>query len=241
MSPVKHLRYWGLLSLLLYTAAAAAQPAGDVVYLSGTLTARAGDDAPRLLALQSRFDVGDVLSTQEKSFARLKFLDETLLALRPSTTIDVSQFDFSADDPPADGLAVTLVKGGLRSVSGAIGRRSRERVRYETPAGGIGIRGTHFGALYCQGDCAGLYTPGGAPLRDGLHVDVAAGGVVITNRAGSLDVASGQLAYVRDADTLPELVDEDEGYRVILPASVLFDTFGQLWSEEVSCDNCTVR
>lgn len=236
-------RAWcpGLLALLLVATGASAQPAGEVVYLSGTLTARAAVDEMRLLAVQSQFGAGDVLRTHEQSFARLEFLDETQLALRPNTTIDISEFGFAADEPAGDGLAVTIIKGGLRAVSGAIGRRNRERVRYDTPAGGIGIRGTHFGALYCQGDCGELRSIGGQVLRDGLHVDVAQGTVVITNRAGSLDVDAGQLAYVRDADTLPEIVAEDDGYRVMLPASVLFDNFGPLWSDEVSCDNCVVR
>lgn len=227
--------------LPLLAAGASAQHAGEVVYLSGTLSARAADGETRLLAVSSRFDNGDVLRTHEQSFARLKFIDDTQLALRPDTTLEVSQVSFDPAEPAADGVAVNLLKGGLRAVSGAIGARNPDRVRYETPAGGIGIRGTHFGALYCQGDCVELRTLGGRPLRDGLHVDVAAGRIVIDNRAGSLEVEAGQLAYVRDADTLPELVDEDDGYRMVLPASVLFDNFGQLWSQEAGCDNCTVR
>lgn len=231
----------GVLVLALVPALAAAETAGKVVYLSGTLTAQSPPAEARLLATASSFNNTDVLRTQERSFARLEFIDGTQLALRPDTTLEVSKISFDPAEPDQDGLAVTLLKGGLRAVSGAIGERNRERVRYETPAGGIGIRGTHFGALYCQGDCAGLATPGGEALRDGLHVDVADGRIVISNRAGSLEVAAGQLAYVRDADTPPELVAEEEGFRVVMPASVLFDEFGALWSADTACDDCTVR
>lgn len=241
MSLVRALACLGALGLALLPAVAAAERAGDVVYLSGTLTAQAPEAEPRLLAQASSFNNSDTLRTHEQSFARLEFIDETQLALRPNTTLEVSQVSFDPAEPEGDGVAVKLLKGGLRAVSGAIGERNRERVRYETPAGGIGIRGTHFGALYCQGDCAGLRTIGGGPLRDGLHIDVADGRILVSNRAGSLEVATGQLAYVRDADTPPELVDEMEGYRVVMPASVLFDDFGPLWSEETSCDDCTVR
>jgi len=241
MSIARSLLCLGALGLSLSPAIAFAERAGEVVYLSGTLTAQAPEAEPRLLAQSSSFNNSDVLQTHEQSFARVEFIDETQLALRPNTTLEVAQVSFDPVAPEADGVAVRLLKGGLRAVSGAIGERNQERVRYETPAGGIGIRGTHFGALYCQSDCAELRTIGGGPLRDGLHVDVADGRILISNRAGSLEVEAGQLAYVRDADTPPELVDEAEGYRVVMPASVLFDDFGALWSEETNCDDCTVR
>lgn len=47
-----------------------------------------------------------------------------------------------------------LVKGGFRSVSGLIGKVSREDYRVSTPVATIGIRGTLFTARICQGQCS---------------------------------------------------------------------------------------
>jgi|GEM_PF-1392935 len=47
-----------------------------------------------------------------------------------------------------------LVKGGFRSVSGLIGKVSREDYRISTPVATIGIRGTLFTARLCQGQCS---------------------------------------------------------------------------------------
>jgi hypothetical protein len=46
-----------------------------------------------------------------------------------------------------------LVKGGFRSVSGLIGKISREDYRVETPVATIGIRGTAYSADLCLGPC----------------------------------------------------------------------------------------
>lgn len=46
-----------------------------------------------------------------------------------------------------------LVKGGFRSVSGLIGKISRDDYRVETPVATIGIRGTAYSADLCTGAC----------------------------------------------------------------------------------------
>lgn len=234
-------RFAGLLLLLVLATAVGAEPAGQVVYLSGTLSARTADGATRLLAVGSDFDDGDVLSTLQDSYARIRFVDGSEIALRPDTRLEIAQVSFRAEAPAEDSFAIRLLKGGMRAVTGLISTRSRDRVRYDTPAATIGIRGTHFGLLFCQSDCAGLESLGGQPLRDGLHVDLVEGAIELSNRAGSLVLSEGQFAYVADADTAPRLADEDERYRVAMPASVLFDLTPEVWSDGVKCDNCALR
>ena len=59
--------------------------------------------------------------------------------------------------------------------------------------------------------------------------------------AGTLLLVEGQFAHVADADTAPRLANEDERYRVAMPASVLFDLAPEVWSDGVECDNCALR
>jgi hypothetical protein len=241
-------RFAGLLMLLVLsvvsTAASAqpasAQPAGEVIYLSGTLSATGADGSIRLLALGSRFVDGDVLGTLQDSYARIRFVDGSEIALRPDTRLEIAEVSYREEAPAEDGFAVRLLKGGMRAVTGLISTRSRDRVRYDTPVATIGIRGTHFGVLFCQSDCAGLEGLSGQPLRDGLHVDLVQGAIELANRAGTLQLAEGQFAYVADADTAPRLAGDGEGYRVALPASVLFDVAPQVWSDGVNCDGCVL-
>ena len=234
-------RFAAVLLLVLLASAVGAEPAGQVIYLSGTLSARAADGGTRLLAVGSEFDDGDVLNTLQGCYARIRFGDGSEIALRPDTRLEIAQVSYREEDPEEDSFVVRLLKGGMRAVTGLISDRSRERVRYDTPVATIGIRGTHFGLLLCQADCAGLESLAGRPLRDGLHVDLVQGGIELSNRAGSLLLVEGQFAYVADADTAPRIANEDERYRVAMPASVLFDLAPEVWSDGVKCDNCALR
>lgn len=230
-----------LLLGLLASFSAWAEPVGKVAYLSGTLSAKKADGSSRLLAERSEFDNGDVLSTTVNSFARIKFVDGGEIALRPNTSLEIKDIHFEEAQADKDSFIVALIKGGCRAVTGAVGKRNKARVAYNLATATIGIRGTHFGVLFCQGDCEGISDLKGNPLREGAHMDVADGAVEITNNAGSLVVEAGHFAYVEDENARPELVDDSAPYRVSLPASVMFDESAQLWSEKSLCATCALR
>ena len=101
-------------------------------------------------------------------------------------------FNYDAAKPANDSQVFSLLKGGLRAITGLLGHRSKERVSYITPTATIGIRGTNLGAQ----------------LEDdnSLHVDVAEGGVVVTNNGGSIEVSVGQFAFVKSGDSPPTLI-----------------------------------
>jgi hypothetical protein len=111
-------------------------------------------------------------------------------------------------------------------VTGLVGQRSKDKVAYQTPTATIGIRGTHWGMLFCQSDgggqsnCDGVQTPTGQPLANGLHLDVAAGAISVSNAAGTFVFDAGQFGFVPNANTLPQLVPAEHGIRVTMPGSV---------------------
>ena len=198
-----------------------AEPAGRVSHLLGVLTAERGADTRTLLSLDSVVQVGDVLVSTRNTYARITFLDASELILRPDSRVKIERYRFVPSDPPADRSLIQLLKGGLRRVSGLIGRRSPGEDRLETPIAVIGIRGTHYGLLLCQQDCGGIPTPSGAPLPDGLHADVAQGQIVLRNPAGEIILGAGQFAYVRDSATPPAIVPPGEGVKVTAPAAII--------------------
>lgn len=228
--------------VLMLSFEAQAEPAGRVAYLSGTLTATREGAAPRLLTERSTVEEGDVLSSAPDSYARLRFVDGSEIALRPNTTLQVKQVRYNEADAASDNFAVGLVKGGMRAVTGLIGKRSKQKVSYGTAVATIGIRGTHFGLMLCQSeDCKGLQTLGGKPLRDGLYADEADGTTEISNPAGSLLLEAGHFAHVADRNSAPELLSEADGFRVKLPLSAMFDENTQVWSEGSYCTACVLH
>lgn len=171
--------------------------AGTVTQLAGVLSAQAADGSVRVLAASSQVASGDLLSTGARSYARIRFLDGAELTLRPNTVLRVDDFRFEQTRPEEDSALLRLIRGGLRAVSGLVGKRGQpEAYRMDTPTATIGIRGTHYGALFCQADCGGLTLPNGQQPANGLYVDVADGRIMLSNAQGSQLLGAGEFGYV---------------------------------------------
>jgi multisubunit Na+/H+ antiporter MnhG subunit len=169
-----------LVVIALLAGPVLAQQVGQVTHLSGTLIAKRPDGTTKLLSVKSAIQQGDTLSTEDETYARIKFADNGELVLRPNTQLKVEAYSFNDAKPESDNVVLNMLKGGFRAVTGLIGKRNQEKVNFNTTTATIGIRGTHLGALFCQNDCGGVPTPTGKTPDNGLHVDVAAGAVVVT-------------------------------------------------------------
>jgi len=209
-----------LAALLLLPLSGWSAPAAEVTHLSGILSATKADGTSKVLATRSVIDEGDLLSTETSTYARLKFRDGGEIVLRPNTQLKVENFRFEEAKPENDGALLSILKGGMRMVTGLIAKRNRERIAVRAPTATIGIRGTHFGALFCQGNCADVPTVSGKAPADGLHVDVAFGAITLTNTAGTSEFTAGQFAYLPNANVLPQLVPPEQGIRVTMPNSI---------------------
>ena len=152
---------------------APATPAGEVTLLLGRATAT---DGTTFRALERGAAVlrGDTVSTAPNSYANLRFSDTSLVFLKPGTLFEVTEYQYSrgpaaadapAEPPVATALTPTesldaarltfrLLKGGLRTVSGLIGKFDRQQYRMVTPVATLGIRGTDYFALVCDDACA---------------------------------------------------------------------------------------
>lgn len=206
--------------------AAYAATAGQITHLSGTLSAKKADGSSKLLAVKSEVAEGDTLSTEKDTYARVKFADGGEVVLRPGTQLKIESYAYNAAKPESDSIVMNMFKGGLRAVTGLIGKRSREKVTFATETATIGIRGTHFGALLCQNDCGGVPTTSGTPPANGLHVDVTNGSVTMTNAAGTIQLNPGQFGYAASSNIAPVPVPPQDGVRVTMPSSISKDRAG---------------
>lgn len=206
--------------LWMPVAAYAATTAGEITHLSGTLSAKRADGTSKLLSVKSEVLEGDTLGTESETYARIKFADGGEVVMRPGTRLKIESYSYNAAKPESDNIVMSMFKGGLRAVTGLIGKRNREKVSFQTETATIGIRGTNFGALLCQNDCGGVPTTGGTPPPNGLHVDVTTGAIVMSNGAGSVQINAGQFGFVANAGTLPVIVPPQQGIQVTLPSSI---------------------
>ena len=211
-----------LMSISLH---AFAQVAGTVTQLSGPMMAKKADGKVKILSLKSEVEAGDTLVTEKNTYALVKFIDNSEITLKPGTTFVVEQFAYQADQPEGDHASFNLVKGGLRSLSGLLGKRNKEKFSLKTPVATIGIRGTYFTAEYIA---AGGYaapgsslprtgSPAGPTLAPGLYTSVTTGQIVVSNPGGTLDIAAGQFGYTPSFKQPPMLLPTNPGIPFTLP------------------------
>jgi len=130
--------------LALSTSAWAAQVAGTITQLSGPLLDKKADGTVKILSLKSEVESGDTLVTEKNTYAQVKLIDNSEITLKPGTTFKIENFAFDEGKPGGDSATFNLVKGGLRSVTGLLGKRNKEKFEMKTPSATIGIRGTTF-------------------------------------------------------------------------------------------------
>lgn len=212
-----------ILALAMIISCYASAEVGKVTHLSGELSAKNSSGETRQLNVKSSIDEGDLLISGKDSYARIKFIDAGNLIIRPNSEIKIDKYRFERKKPENDDVSVSLLKGSLRSITGLVGKRNNDRHRTTTANATIGIRGTHFGLLYCQSasDCASEQSLSGASPEAGLHIDVMQGQINTTNSAGSVNVQEGQFAYVQSDNSAPVIVDTENGVRVpVLPSLI---------------------
>ena len=222
-------------------AVQAANQAGQVTHLSGVLTAKRADGSAKLFSVKSEVQEGDTLSTEQDTYARIKFTDGSEVVLRPGSQLKVASYSFDEAKPASDNVLLSMLKGGLRSVTGLIGKRNRNAVNVSTATATIGIRGTHFGALMCANDCGGIPTTTGKPPENGLHLDVTDGAIVVKNQGGEQVISSGQFGYVRGATTAPVIVPPQQGVPVTMPSSIAQNSSGGRGIGKAKEGECAVQ
>ena len=207
---------------LFLPAFAWAESVGTVTHLGGVLHATTADGTSRILSVKSEVREGDTLRTEKDTFARIKFVDEGEVVLRPETVFKVDAYSYRpvAEPEHKDKVLLGLVKGGLRSVTGLLGKRSPDSFNLNTVTATIGIRGTHFGALLCNDDCANIPSISGHAPENGLYTDTASGKTVIRNAAGTVEVPAGSFSYTASVNTPPKLVPPSQGIQVTMPPSI---------------------
>ncbi|MFZ5775843.1 MAG: FecR family protein [Thermodesulfobacteriota bacterium] len=182
--------------------AQAADPAGKVDAVAGEVTVAGADGSIRTLAKDAPVFAGDIISTGPNSRVRLVFSDQGVIFLRPSSRFVIDSYKHTGDKQQ-DESKFSLVKGGFRSVTGAIGQANKENVKIETPVATIGIRGTDHEGRFCAGDCLDLTNIGVSAPADGLYTATNVGQTMV----GTQQFNAGQYGFTSPAGVtvrLPE-------------------------------------
>ena len=88
--------------------------------------------------------VGDRLYTEAGGHVHVRFVDDALVSVRPSSTLDIVRYDYDAKNPSDSAVKFELSEGVARAISGEAAKSARQRFRLNTPIAAIGVRGTDF-------------------------------------------------------------------------------------------------
>jgi hypothetical protein len=197
---------------------------GTVQNLSGTLSVQRPDGSVRALAERSSVFVGDVISTERDSYAQLRFTDGGQVTLRPNTQVKVETYIYEEGRPDRDNFAMQLFKGGLRTLTGLIGKRTTNRSAYRmvTSTATIGIRGTDYSAIDIPAPPPGESAPPNLP-PPGVYVTVADGEIAFVSGGVEQAVGVGQVGFSSNINLPPKLIPPPPNLPQVTPPP----SFGQ--------------
>ncbi|MRR49456.1 MAG: hypothetical protein EG825_00850 [Rhodocyclaceae bacterium] len=177
----------GLFSMPMAASAQSAANAARVDFVTGPVVARAASGVSRPLVKGNEITSGETVVTGDGR-AQLLFSDQSVVSLQPKTEFKIDEYRFSGRPDGEEKGFFSLIKGGLRTISGLIGKRNRGAYAMRTEVATIGIRGTEYSA----------------ELDGGLKVSTQAGEVEVCNQGGCTSVKPGETVFTPNANTKPE-------------------------------------
>ena len=174
---------FGIASLFL---AASAFGAAVVQESKGDVRAGATPALSKPVSPNQRVPSGTSLITSPGSRVTLRFDDGQVVALHENTEFRIAEFYYQPHEPTADRAVFVLLRGALRVVTGALGKRNRDAFALHVPQATIGIRGTDF--------IVAIVNP--------AYLSVLKGSVAATNVAGTVAFEAETFGSIEASSTL---------------------------------------
>jgi hypothetical protein len=174
-------------------AALSEEPAGHILWAFGQVERVGADGVAKPLAKGDAVFEGDTIRSAAGSHAQLVMSDEALVAVRAESSVKLTKYSYHGVEDGSERAIIDLLKGGLRSVTGAIGHTNKENYQLRNDMHVIGIRGTDH-ETYAND--AGTFSR------------VTLGGTYIQAPSGRIDVAPGEIAFAsRRNDLVPQRLE----------------------------------
>ncbi|MBK8102776.1 MAG: FecR domain-containing protein [Cellvibrionales bacterium] len=205
----------GLVTAVLNTQATT-QSAGVVLLANGEAKAQQNTDAARALSRRSDIYVGDRITTGNESQLQLRMKDGAMVALGANAEFVVQAYGEAAKGDKKDEAVLSLVKGGLRTISGQIAKSSYSM---STPTATLGIRGTVFDVFVRNGGSTVVILRNGQVVVNGL-----AGGTEVLTQPGLASVINTGSAPSKPTTPPADVLDYLRGILPSIPDNVTWES-----------------
>ena len=175
--------------LLLAANAAFAQGAGRFLSVVGDVRITGADGKTRPAERGAELSEGETIVTAANALAQLRMADGAQMSVRPETEMKLDRFSYSGAEDRQPTFLASIVKGGLRVITGLMARQNRAGYQIRTASATMGVRGTHFELVHV--------TQPQPELLPGTYNRVYDGITSIENKAGvALLVNRDQTAFI---------------------------------------------
>src|SRR6267142_3803302 len=160
------------------------------------------EGAPQRAAQRAtEFYEGESIVTAAGSLAQLRMTDGALMSVRGDTEIKMERFSYAGEKDRNASFFMSVLKGGLRTITGVIGRQNRDRYRITTATVTLGVRGTDFEIVHVPPQAASR------EVLAGTYNRVFEGVTSMQNKAGvMLLVTRDQTAFAALQGTTPPVL-----------------------------------
>ena len=175
--------------------------AGKVLFIIGQVEAQ-NHGKIRSLTKGASVHVGDTLKSGSEATMQVRMEDGGTLVLRPESQLTIESFVFNKTHDANEHMALALLSGGFRAVTGEIGHLHKENYLIRTPNAQVGILGTDHETVFVPASQPGQ-TPFVAP---GTYNHVISGGTVLQDAQGKLMIKPNQTGFASLNGSSPVII-----------------------------------
>lgn len=164
--------------------------AGKVLFIVGQVEAQ-NFGKIRSLTKGSSVRVGDTLKSGSGATMQVRMEDGGTIVLRPESQLTIESFVYNETHDAKEHMALSLLTGGFRAVTGEIGHQHKENYLIRTPNAQIGILGTDHETVFIPESQSGQ----GTVIAPGTYNHVISGGTVLKDTHGKLMIKPNQTGF----------------------------------------------
>jgi len=174
-----------------FPAVAFAVPAARVEFAVGNPVAVSASGQSRALAKGGEVQSGDTVNTNGGR-VQLRFSDGAYVSLQPQSEFRIDDYRYDGKTDGSERGFFSLLKGGLRTITGLVGRTNKKNYQVSTTVATIGIRGTEYTIAY----------------TNSITGSVGEGEINVCTGTGCVPFGSGQSFIVTDPNSRPQLTSQ---------------------------------
>lgn len=186
--------------LTLFSTTAYAGIAGYTQFVNGSVKITNSVGQTRTMQKGDVVHESDTVITSKGASAQIKMRDGGFIAIRPDSQLKFDSFIFSGEQDGNERSFFSILKGGIRAITGLIGQKNKSNYRIGTSAAAIGIRGTdHETFVVLKGSEMAAIAP------TGTYNKVNSGETTMTTEKGTINILPNQMGFAAAADQMPQL------------------------------------